>query len=684
MSEEGVITTGALGLTIEEERGDRNTNLNANPQNQSFHSNRTQKIKQTVDLEQRHVAVLAAAWPRLRALDLCCGLAAGTAGFAAFGALRRLHLAPFAWDVWSADAPLLLHPAELPRALTRLEARDVWVAGPGVDAARLCAAPSADFGWGVGVCPCPVAAAVSSAVAEALRVDYALAGEFAGAVLDDIGYGTGGSSAGGSSAGGGGSSPVGSPPSAGAGPSGSGASGSGASGSGESRRSSCGGGGGAASALLPPPADADAADNAFPAADGCGSGACGLGVACRCFGLGAGGDFALDDRRFDAIDALAGRPRPLRSAFVKASAGAWPAGGDADCGALALAPAMAAAPAPGRAAAAAAAAASAVAAAASAVAASASSIPAAGPELELPSPGLRRLVLRSVAGGDGALRLPALSALTALIELDVTHSALAAADLEAITVAPCAGTLRVLRLAAGDGGAGGAQRFGSALACVTRLTALEELRLTAHERALGRRVRAAVASMTQLRRLTIATRPDFPSSFASGLLVLTRLGRLSELRVGLGFGAVDALNWLRASVLRALPDCRFVALSDADGAGALDGGGRGGAGSVGGGISGDGGVPLFGGGRRRRGAARALAGLARGRLGRRRDGGAAADTGSDSDCGGSDSESDDGDSGDGRDGGVATADDGFGAFGGGECAASLRCASRVARATWAG
>ncbi|KIY95237.1 hypothetical protein MNEG_12726 [Monoraphidium neglectum] len=68
--------------------------------------------------------------------------------------------------------------------------------------------------------------------------------------------------------------------------------------------------------------------------------------------------------------------------------------------------------------------------------------------------------------------------------------------------------------------------------------------------------------MTNLRRLTLITAPEFPSSFASGLTVVTRLRRLALLQVGLGVGAVEALKRLQSAVARALPRCRFEALPD--------------------------------------------------------------------------------------------------------------------------
>jgi hypothetical protein len=70
--------------------------------------------------------------------------------------------------------------------------------------------------------------------------------------------------------------------------------------------------------------------------------------------------------------------------------------------------------------------------------------------------------------------------------------------------------------------------------------------------------------MSSLRRLTIITSPDFPGRFAHNLLVLMRLRQLAVLRVGLGFGAMDALHRLEGCVARALPECRFEALPDVD------------------------------------------------------------------------------------------------------------------------
>jgi hypothetical protein len=99
---------------------------------------------------------------------------------------------------------------------------------------------------------------------------------------------------------------------------------------------------------------------------------------------------------------------------------------------------------------------------------------------------------------------------------------------------------------------------------LTRTPAPPPPQVHAHEGALNRRVRAAIATMAALRRITLVTSPDSPSRFASGLLVLTRLPRLAVLRVGLGFGAMDALRKLHGCVGRARPGCRFEMLSDID------------------------------------------------------------------------------------------------------------------------
>lgn len=187
-----------------------------------------------------------------------------------------------------------------------------------------------------------------------------------------------------------------------------------------------------------------------------------------------------------------------------------------------------------------------------------------GEALVLSTPRLRRLVLRcvSTAHCDRDLPpLPLMSRVTGLEELDLQHPQVSAGDLEALTCSPAARTLRSLRLVVADDNW---RVRGGALDRLTRLTALESLQLHAHERALGCRVRSAIGAMTALRRLTLVTSPDFPARFAAGLSPLTRLRRLSLLRVGLGFGAVDALLKLRGRVARALPLCRFEMLSDVD------------------------------------------------------------------------------------------------------------------------
>jgi hypothetical protein len=452
-----------------------------------------------IELGERHIRALAAAWPCLRTLDLCCGLAAGTSGFAALAALRRLRLSPYHWDVWSNEPPLLLHPAELPEGLTCLEARDVWVAAPGPDAARLGAARLSDFSWSVGVCPA-------------------------------------------------------------------------------ARRA---GGGGAFSAY----GAASSASGSSGTPD-CGSGTCGLGVDCACVHSHDGDASDCDSLFWEQCH----DPDLMSSSAVAIVTGTrWlvPPAAAAGPHAAALPPL------------------------------SASERAAA---LTLSTPRLRRLVLRCVGaphGDDNALPLPGLGRLAALEELDLHHCQITARDLEAITTSPAARRLRALRLVVLDDGAA---KVGSGLTKLTRLTALESLQVRnwvfqhtykdgvrlgwpgaglglgtssfasppppthtchphpspptpitrtplkvhAHERALNRRVRAAIATMAALRRLTLVTSPDFPASFASGLLVLTRLRQLAVLRVGLGFGAMDALRWLHGCVARALPGCHFEMLSDVD------------------------------------------------------------------------------------------------------------------------
>jgi hypothetical protein len=318
-----------------------------------------------VDLAEHHVAALAAAWPALRSLDLCCGLIEGTSGFAALSALRRLRLSPYQWDVWSNEAPLLLHPAELPASLTCLEARDVWVAAPGPDAARLGSAPSSDFSWSVGVCP---------AVA---RRGAAAPGATAAASSSSAG-----------------------------------------------------------------PSSAYAPGVGVAAmVTGCGGGACGLGVDCACFALSITSDEESDDSssvggvgnldEAAAIEAIAGPSwRKPNSPFAPARPEGPPP----------LSPSERAA------------------------------------ALTLSTPQLRRLVLRCIgtAHCEEPLPLPRLARLTGLQELDLHHSQVTAADLETITTAPAAASLRALRLVLVDGARGS---VGSALTKLTRLTALETLQV---------------------------------------------------------------------------------------------------------------------------------------------------------------------------------------------------------------
>jgi len=333
-----------------------------------------------VALQERHIAALAAAWPGLKSLDLCCGLAGGTLGFHALASLRRLRLSPYHWDVWSHEAPLLLHPAELPETLTCLEARDVWVATPGAEAARLSAGRCSDFSWD----------GVSAAAMQQ-----------GGGGGDGGGCGGGGFMAASSHWG----------------------SGGGADGMG-SRSMSASSLASSASSSSAAAAASGWAPRRRPSLCRCGSEA---GVAgCMCQGKGSA-------------------PPPPSSPCVTPS--------HSSCSLLSLA----------------------------------AQPPAPPPELTpaqraaaltLSTPRLRRLVLRCVsvvrAEGGSALLLPRLDRVTALEQLDLHHSQISSADLEAITTGPAARTLRALRLVASDDGV---KLRGAALAKLTRLTALESLQV---------------------------------------------------------------------------------------------------------------------------------------------------------------------------------------------------------------
>jgi hypothetical protein len=74
------------------------------------------------------LVTLGGSWQQLTSLELRCTLPEGTVGLAAFKGLKQLALAPYEWDCWSNEPPLLLCPASLPTTLTSLDAMDVWVA----------------------------------------------------------------------------------------------------------------------------------------------------------------------------------------------------------------------------------------------------------------------------------------------------------------------------------------------------------------------------------------------------------------------------------------------------------------------------------------------------------------------------------------------------------------------------
>jgi len=184
--------------------------------------------------------------------------------------------------------------------------------------------------------------------------------------------------------------------------------------------------------------------------------------------------------------------------------------------------------------------------------------PQAGSLLPLKTAQLKRLVLRSTSPFDRRLLMPDLTLCGQLEHLELHHSQMNQHHVQHVA-AICASSLRSLKLVAVDDGA--RIRF-SGLTVLTKLTALTSLSVHAHERAINKNVRRAIASMSQLRNLTLLTSPDYPSAFARNLACLTQLTNLMVLRVGLGFGALDALRRLGAQVTKSLPHCTYQMLTD--------------------------------------------------------------------------------------------------------------------------
>ncbi|WIA08031.1 hypothetical protein OEZ85_007501 [Tetradesmus obliquus] len=156
------------------------------------------------------------------------------------------------------------------------------------------------------------------------------------------------------------------------------------------------------------------------------------------------------------------------------------------------------------------------------------------------------------------LAMPDLSLCSSLESLELHHSQLNQCHLAHIA-ASCPCSLRSLKLVAVDDSA---RIRASGLTILTKLTVLTQLSIHAHERAINKNVRRAISSMSQLRSLTLLTSPDYPTSFARSLACLTQLSNLVVLRVGLGFGALDALRRLGSQVGRALPHCSYQMLTD--------------------------------------------------------------------------------------------------------------------------
>eukprot|EP00878_Enallax_costatus_P003029 GHUV01003227.1.p1 GENE.GHUV01003227.1~~GHUV01003227.1.p1 ORF type:complete len:215 (+),score=45.88 GHUV01003227.1:25-645(+) len=181
-----------------------------------------------------------------------------------------------------------------------------------------------------------------------------------------------------------------------------------------------------------------------------------------------------------------------------------------------------------------------------------------GEGLLLRTPQLKRLVLRSTSPFDKKLHMPDLSRCNQLEYLELHHSQFNQCHLQHIA-ASCPNSLRSLKLIAVDDGA---RIRASGLTILTRLSALNNLSVHAHERAINRNVRKAISSMAQLRSLTLLTSPDYPTNFARSLACLTQLTNLMILRVGLGYGALDALRRLGTHVTKALPHCTYQMLTE--------------------------------------------------------------------------------------------------------------------------
>jgi hypothetical protein len=179
--------------------------------------------------------------------------------------------------------------------------------------------------------------------------------------------------------------------------------------------------------------------------------------------------------------------------------------------------------------------------------------------LLLQTPHLQRLVLRSTSPcADRRLHMPDLRLCSSLESLELHHSQLNQCHLQHIA-ASCPASLRSLKLVAVDDTA---RIRASGLTILTKLSVLTDLSVHAHERAINKNVRRAISSMGQLRSLTLLTSPDYPTSFARNLACLTQLTNLMVLRVGLGFGALDALRRLGSHVSKALPHCTYQMLTD--------------------------------------------------------------------------------------------------------------------------
>jgi hypothetical protein len=99
---------------------------------------------------------------------------------------------------------------------------------------------------------------------------------------------------------------------------------------------------------------------------------------------------------------------------------------------------------------------------------------------------------------------------------------------------------------------------GSGLAVLGQCSQLEELSIVIGDRALGPRVREAIAALPQLKKLQVCVAADAPAAAVRDLgMWLVGMRQLQWLGVGLeGPGAADALPSLMDRLVSSLPACQ--------------------------------------------------------------------------------------------------------------------------------